>query len=170
MSERDASTGRAALSNLFRVESARVHGMVLARCGDRGAAEEITAQTFEAAAERFADDRGHEVTPAWLTTVALRRLVDHWRRRGTRRQLATRVGADTAAATPGPEVGDERIVRALDSLAPNQRAVVVLRYLDDWSVAEVADGLEMSYRAAESLLARARRALRKALAEEGVER
>ncbi len=170
MSERHACTGRAALSELFRVESARVHGLVLARCGDRGAAEEITAQTFEAAAERFADERGHEVTPAWLTTVALRRLVDHWRRQGRRQRLAARVGAGEAGTTPGPEVGDDRIVRALDSLAPRQRAVVALRYLDDWSVAEIADGLQMSYRAAESLLARARRALRRALAEEGVDR
>lgn len=169
MFERDTETGRGALGDLFRVESARVHGLVLARCGDRGAAEEITAQTFEAAAERFADERGHEVTPAWLTTVALRRLVDHWRRQGRRRDLVQRVGVDSASTTPAHEVGDERIARALDSLAPSQRAVVALRYLDDWSVAEIADGLDMSYRAAESLLARARRALRTALAEEGVE-
>ncbi len=60
---------------------------------------------------------------------------------------------------------DQELEAALGSLPTNQRSVIVLRYLDDWSVAEIADGLGLTYRAVESLLARARRSLRTALEE-----
>ena len=60
---------------------------------------------------------------------------------------------------------DHDIEEALGSLPTSQRSVVVLRYLDDWSVSEIAEGLDITYRAVESLLARARRSLRAALEE-----
>lgn len=153
------------LIRLFRERSSRVHGLVLARCGDAVVAEEITAQTFEAAAQQFARGRGDDVTGAWLTTVALRRLVDHWRRKGRQRRLVERIsfGGEDTIDDLGPR--DEELEAALGSLPTNQRSVIVLRYLDDWSVAEIAEGLDLTYRAVESLLARARRSLRTALEE-----
>ena len=158
------------LTQLYEAESARIHGMILYRCGDRGAAEEITAQTFEAAARSFAAGDGEQVTPAWLTTVARRRLVDHWRRTTRRGRLAERLegaartGAGTDGSTELPEVWG-----ALDSLPAAQRAAITLRYLDDWSVSEVAEGLDLSYKATESLLSRGRRSLRAALANRRIE-
>lgn len=156
---------RSALSALFHRESGRVNGLVAARCGDATVAEEITAQTFEAAAEQFAKGRGQEVSAAWLTTVALRRLVDHWRSATRRSKLVERVAGGIHPVASEPEIGDDVILAALDSLPMKQRAVIALRYLDDWSVAEIADALEMTYRATESLLARARRSLRVAWEE-----
>ena len=138
--------------------------MVVARCGDRVVAEEITAQTLESAAEQFARGRGDEVSPAWLTTVALRRLVDHWRRSARSSRLNQRV-AEVHPAEVEPRVEDETIRAAVDSLPTRQRAVIALRYLDDWSVAETADALGLTYRATESLLGRARRSLRTAWKE-----
>jgi RNA polymerase sigma factor (sigma-70 family) len=111
------------LIRLFRERSPRAHGLVLARCGDATVAEEITAQTFEAAAQQFARGRGED-----------------------------------AIDELGPR--DEQLEDALGSLPTNQRSVIVLRYLDDWLVAEIAEGLDLTYRAVESLLARARRSLR----------
>ena len=82
MADRVLGAERQALAALFRANSSRINGLLIARCGDRALAEELTAQTFEAAAVQYARHRGDDVTPAWLTTVALRRLVDHWRHDG----------------------------------------------------------------------------------------
>ncbi|MEM8745746.1 MAG: sigma factor-like helix-turn-helix DNA-binding protein, partial [Actinomycetota bacterium] len=46
---------------------------------------------------------------------------------------------------------------ALASLPERQRAAVVLRYVEEYSVSEVAEALDVGYEAAESLLARGRR-------------
>ncbi|MDH4277060.1 MAG: ECF-type sigma factor [Acidimicrobiia bacterium] len=46
---------------------------------------------------------------------------------------------------------------ALASLSGRQRALLTLCYLNGWSVTEMAGELELTYRAAESGLARARR-------------
>jgi RNA polymerase sigma factor (sigma-70 family) len=64
---------------------------------------------------------------------------------------ATGSGVDTA--------GDDRsehVLEALRSLPERQRLALSLRYLDEHSVAEVAEALGTTYRAAESVLARAR--------------
>jgi RNA polymerase sigma-70 factor (ECF subfamily) len=160
-----ADDGRVALAGCFRQHQSLVHGVVYDRCGNPSLAEEITAQTFEAAASQFARGRGSEVTPAWLTVVAKRRLIDHWRHLGARSRAVERI----AGALPGSEAAveplgdDPEISAALDSLPARQRTVLTLRYMDDWGLDEIADGLGVSYRAVESLLARARRSFAAAL-------
>ncbi len=142
-----------------------VHGVAYARCGDASLAEEITAQTFETAARLFAQGRGSEVTPGWLTVVAKRRLIDHWRHLAARSRAAERLaGARPSPVEQSSTVLDSDVSAALESLPARQRTVLTLRYLDDWGLNEIADGLGISYRATESLLARARRSFASALA------
>lgn len=149
---------RRALAACFRDHQALVNGVVFDRCGDSVVSEEITAQTFEAAARHFASGRGGEVSAAWLTVVAKRRLIDYWRHRAARSRAVERL----AGAQPGwhdpPRVDvDSEVSVALASLPARQRTVLTLRYVDDWGLDEIAGGLGISYRATESLLARARR-------------
>lgn len=160
------SNEQRSLTMLYRSHAPQLFGVVYGRCGDRYVAEEILAQTFEHAAAHFTRGHGHDVTGAWLMTVAKRRLVDHWRRSRRGRDLVTRLSGRLDDHGSPPSV-DPQLWAAVDSLAPNQRAVLVLRYVDDWSIAEIAEGLEMSYQAAESLLARARRSLRMAIEKRG---
>lgn len=159
------SSDERVLISLYRESRSHIFGLVYARCGDRQVAEDILAQTFETAARQFARHRGAEVTAAWLTTVAKRRLVDHWRRANRGRNVVSRLSGSLETAEPPRDV-DPQLWSAVSSLSPNQRAVLVLRYVDDWSVAEIAEGLDLTYSAAESLLARARRSLRTALGDQ----
>lgn len=147
--------GGLSLAHLFEAESAGVFGFVMARCGCRATAQDLVAETFMQAGERFNAGRGVEVTPAWLRTVARRRLIDHWRKEERGRNRFARLRAERPAAPP-PDL-DDSVDRALASLSSRQRAVLTLRYLDDYSVTEVAEALDLSYKAAESLLARAKR-------------
>lgn len=144
------------LSSLFEGEVEGVFGFLVRRCGDRSVAEDLTAETFAEASSRFSAGRGHEVTPGWLRTVARRRLIDHWRRGESARRRLVRLASTAPRSAPPPDDPDDAIDDALASLSIRQRAALTLRYLDDYSVAEVAAALGISYKATESLLSRAR--------------
>lgn len=152
--------GRSHLRALFVAEADRIHGYLLLRAGSPAVAEDITGEVFSAAARRCAQGHHDEVTGAWLQTVAKRRLVDHWRRSATQRRLKARLARGATLTVPGIDShqdDDDRVRDALSSLPDRQRAALCLRYLDDFSVSEVAQSLGVRYQAAESLLARARR-------------
>lgn len=161
----DQRNERESLRTLFRTEVGNIHGFVLARTGSYAMAEDVTGEVFAEAARRFQQGRGGEVTGAWLTTVARRRLIDGYRRQRSRRrrwELLTR----ERPAESEPDLDDSRILVALSSLPDRQRAALTLRYMDEFSVAEVADALELTYSATESLLARARRSFATSYGEE----
>lgn len=165
--ERASDAARAHLGLLFEQEADRIFGYLVTRAGSPVLAEDLTGDVFAEAARRCAEGGRHEVTGAWLQTVARRRLVDHWRRSSTRRRLDERLRRMAGADVPGDPTdgGDGQVLAALDSLPDRQRAALCLRYLDDFSVSEVADALGITYQATESLLARARRSFARAYEE-----
>ncbi len=96
--------------------------------------------------------------------IARHKLVDHWRRR-EREERALHVAVDNrdeVDASWDRPVDFDRAVAVLDTLPPQYRLVLTLRYFDDLSVPEVAVLVERTVHGAESLLARARRAFRTA--------
>ncbi len=140
-------------------------GYLLLRCGSRAVAEDLTSQTFLAASERFAAGRGHEITGGWLQRVASRRLIDHWRSTGAQNRRFERLRAIATEPPRPPPEPDDDVMAALQTLPDRQRAVLVLRYLDDFSLKEVSEALGISYKATESLLGRARNSFRAAYDE-----
>jgi RNA polymerase sigma-70 factor (ECF subfamily) len=146
------------LGELFEREGDRVFGFLLARCGSRAVAEDLTAETFLSAGRRFTEGKSHEVSTGWLITVARRRLIDHWRNLGAQRRRFERLTAELERHPPPDDQLPTRVDEALASLSEQYRAALALRYLDDFSVSEVADALGKSYKATESLLGRARQA------------
>jgi RNA polymerase sigma-70 factor, ECF subfamily len=106
------------------------------------------------------------VTVAWLIGVARHKLVDHWRRgERERRGLAALEAAESD--DPWGEVLDMSAARsALARLPGPQRAALALRYLDGLSVTEIADHLDRTVRGTETLLVRARAALRRIYRDE----
>ncbi len=57
-----------------------VYGYLLARCGDRGLAEDLTAESFLAAVHAVRKPGAAEPSVPWLIGVARHKLADHWRR------------------------------------------------------------------------------------------
>jgi RNA polymerase sigma-70 factor (ECF subfamily) len=148
---------RSDLAALFDSTFDNVYRFVLSRSASEHVAEDVAAETFAEAARSFGEGRGDEVTIGWLITVARRRLIDHWRREHRHEQRAKRWLQSTIETDGAAHAPDFDVIRALRRIPERQRAALTLRYLDDLSVAEVADALECSYEAVESLLARARR-------------
>ncbi len=57
-----------------------VYGYLLARCGDTGLAEDLTAESFLAAVHAVRKPGAPEPSIPWLIGVARHKLADHWRR------------------------------------------------------------------------------------------
>jgi RNA polymerase sigma-70 factor (ECF subfamily) len=159
------------LAAIYHRALPQVYGYLLPRCGSTVVAEDLTAETFMAAvaAVRRGRVRAPEVTVAWLVGVARHKLADHWRRsaREQRGMAAVAVLAEEAADPWGEHLDVQVAHAALARLPGPQRAALTLRYLDGLPVAEVAACLGRSVRATETLLVRARAALRHVYREEG---
>jgi RNA polymerase sigma-70 factor (ECF subfamily) len=108
---------------------------------DAAAAEDIAQEAFLAAVralDRF--DRRRPFGP-WLHRIVVNRAIDWARARALRRE----VGGDAFAEPPAPErpVDDGTIVGALSRLSPEHRAVIVLRYLLEYTPGEIAELLDL---------------------------
>jgi len=140
-----------------------VYGYLLPRCGSVSVAEDLTAETFLAAVASVRKPDAPEVTVAWLVAVARHKLSDHWRRTA-REQRTLAAAAEPAEAVDDPWdqwLDAEAAYAALRCLPGPQRAALTLRYLDGLPVAEVAGHLGRSVHATETLLVRAKAALRR---------
>jgi RNA polymerase sigma-70 factor (ECF subfamily) len=151
------------LLSLYDATLPQVYGYLLARCGSRVLAEDLTAETFLAAVA--ADG---PVTAAWLIGTARHKLVDHWRRREREERGLRLLAGGRAVEDPWDVRLDAlRAQQVLAGLAPQHRAVLTLRYLDDLPVPQVAALLGRTVHATEALLVRARSAFRRAYESTG---
>ena len=142
----------------------QVYGYLSSRTSSSTVAEDLTSETFLAAADAVNRKSVPDLTVAWLITVARNKLVDHWRReeREERRKFQL---LETPIDEGDDDGAEERFERArvravLDELGAHHCAALTLRYLDGLSVPEVADHLGRTIHATEALLVRARRAFR----------
>ena len=140
----------------------RVYGYLLLRAGrDHQVAEDLAQETFaEFVRSRHRYD-GRTDLVAWIIGIARHRLIDHYRRAERRQRSLVRLAAERGRPQPLFERASDPILDAIEGLPPAQRAAVVLRYVDDLPVREVARLLQRSESATESLLSRARETLRR---------
>ncbi|MFI1534571.1 RNA polymerase sigma factor [Streptomyces anandii] len=139
-------------------EQPRVCAYVHRRCGDRGAAEELTAEVFRTAWERMTG--GQEVGAGWLFVTARNLLSNHYRSVARLTELHRTV-ADELGRAPASE-RDDAVLDALDRLAPAHREVLLLSYWDGLSATEAGEVLGCGASAVWVRLHRARKAFRAA--------
>jgi RNA polymerase sigma-70 factor (ECF subfamily) len=164
--KREASRPGFGLLEVYERALPQVYGYLMSRCGQRSIAEDLTSETFLAAARQQPEE---SVSVAWLIGVARHKLADHWRRQA-REERVLRVVDSATDDSHDPWESHLDVLRArqvLGMLAPQHRAALTLRYLDGLSVPEVASILGRTVGATEALLVRARRELRGAYEEGG---
>ncbi|HEY8922301.1 MAG TPA: RNA polymerase sigma factor [Candidatus Limnocylindria bacterium] len=157
---------QAAFQDWYELALPRVYRYLLARCGgDADLAEELTQQTFVEGVRQRASFDGRSDAVTWLCGIGRHKLVDHYRksRRDTDRQLriVSEWSAGQSQAWSQHELRSG-IETALVKLPGEQRIVMILRYLDQMPVREIASTIGRSEKATESLLSRARDAFRRA--------
>lgn len=159
-----SSDDRSAFLTFYDDALPQVYGYLSARCGNQAVAEDLTAETFLAAVDAVRKAQPPAMSRAWIMGVARHKLVDHWRRQVREgRRLELLAGSAPDAGDSWDARLDAVVVRrCLDQLAAQHRAALMLRYLDDLPVAEVASLLGRSVHATEALLVRARTAFRHA--------
>jgi len=148
----------------FLHEFPRVARTVHHIVGDRARAEELTQDAFLEVLRHWRTVSDYDRPDLWLRRVAIRK-AQRERHRGWRRTELERLAAPgtvvDAPPTPAPEV-----LEAVRRLAPGQRAVVVLFYLEDRPMAEIAEILGIKESTGWSQLHTARKHLAVALDQE----
>ncbi|RZQ62153.1 RNA polymerase sigma factor [Amycolatopsis suaedae] len=152
-----------ALLELYDTALPEVYGYLLARCGDRTLAEELTSETFLGAVAA-ARQANVEIGVPWLIGVARHKLADHWRRLERERRGLRLVHQDEQQLVDpwDAELDALRARQVLAQLEPHHQAALTLRYLDGLGVPRVAELLGRTVHATEALLVRARSAFRRA--------
>jgi RNA polymerase sigma-70 factor (ECF subfamily) len=140
-----------------------VYGYLLARCGDIGLAEDLTAESFLAAVHAVRRPGAAKPSIPWLIGVARHKLADHWRRVAREQRGLRRLDSEpTCVDDPWDTAIDRlRAREVLGRLGASHRTALTLRYLDGLPVPEVATHLDRTVHATEALLVRARSAFRR---------
>ncbi len=145
----------------FEDEYGAVLRTVALAIGDRDQAEEATQEAFARAYRKWRTVSVTTRPAAWVHVVAVNAARTRWRRERDRATRSPRV-------EPLPDASDAVtakvvVAQLLEQLPPRQRAAVVLRYLGDLTVPEIARALRCSEGTVKSNLHDALRNLRRDL-------
>ncbi len=152
----------AAFQTLYQRHHARVLGYLVARLSSQEAAEDVFQEVFEKLHRyRF---RYSEEIPfiAWLFTIARNACIDHLRRQRVRAGQLTNLpeeierAADTSEAPL--EIADA--IAELDSLPPQQREALELRFNNGLTFVDIAARMALSPANARQIVSRAVKRLR----------
>jgi RNA polymerase sigma factor (sigma-70 family) len=150
---------------LYRRHAGDVYRYALVVLRNEADAEDVTQTTFMNAYRAFARGERPRTAQNWLIAIAHNVCRQRFRQ-SQRRPNEVELQEELAEAPYEEErVSAEDIRRALGHLAFNQRSALVMRELEGRSYQEIAEILGVSLSAVETLIFRARRALREQLEE-----
>jgi len=137
---------QAAFAALYDRHLARVYRYCYYRTGDRADAEDLAQQTFLHAWQAIGRyRRGSTPFVAWLLTISQRLAIAHYRK--ARLLVTAELPAVTAGDSSDPaalalsSIAHDAVRAAILRLKPDRQQVVLLRFIEGFSVAEVAAAL-----------------------------
>lgn len=155
-----------------------VYQLALHLLGDSQEALDLSQEVFLRVFRTLPQFRGQSALKTWIYRIVINQASNRqrwWRRRHRHQQVPLDVHVETKGDVPDTrgtlmpdrELGQKEtatvVWRALDQLPFDQRAVIVLREIDEMSYDEIADSLGVAVGTVKSRLARAREQLRGAL-------
>lgn len=167
------SGDEAALTAIYDAYKQKVQRYLYYRIGHAQTAEDLTTEVFLRVIENLADYRFQDVPfQAWVFQIARNLAVDHFRRQRVRNHLpldhtlpANGDGPDAIAAR---SVTAEQLSGALQNLTDGQRDVIVMRFISEMPIADVAQALDKSESAVKGLQSRGLDALSRILSKRKV--
>jgi len=152
----------------------RLFRFAVRRVGNEDAAEDVVQAALVIAMRKIGSWRGEAALFTWLCTICRHELSAYWERTGRQPvTLPLEDHPDTRAQieslahdAPGPHAElerhdlSERVRLTLDHLPRPYGDVLTWKYIEGLSVVEIAERLESTAKAAESMLTRARVAFR----------
>ncbi len=161
------------ISYLYETHHPAVFRYLYYRVGDRQTAEDLTSEVFLHMVRSLAGYKDHGISfQAWLFKIAWNLAVDYYRKTSASPQLALWDNLPSSEAEPGAAVERRLTVEvlrwALSKLGADQRDVVMLRFVADLPIADVARALNRSEDAVKGLQRRGLVALRAILTDSEV--
>ena len=160
-----------ALGELYDQYAPRIYVYLYQRVGDAQLAEDLTGEVFVRMLEAIQAQRAwHTSFKAWLYRIAHNLAVDHFRRQPPAPDLPLKEELMAAQSTLDSVVAErlsrQRLWAAIRQLTPDQQNVIALRFGQQFTSQEVAEIIEKSVTAVESLQHRAIASLRRILEKE----
>lgn len=132
---------------------------------DHDAAVDATQDAFIKAHARWSTVRSYDKPEAWVRRIAINTSRDRLRSERRRRDREVTVEATAMASMADPASdrldADTAIREILDALPPRQRTIASMFYVEDRSVDEIAESLEIAPGTVKSQLSEARGRLRR---------
>lgn len=162
---------RETFTRLVRKELSGLRRFLMAACSGNGdeaddVAQEALMKAYVASAT-FDDEAGF---PAWIYRIACNCLIDRQRRQTTRGiALDINQACDVAAASRTDDAFDyQELYNAIDGLGMSERTVVLLFYMEDRPIKEIATIMNVAEGTVKAYLSRGREHLRKRLKTEQI--
>lgn len=144
----------------------QIYRFVMLKTGRREEAEDLTHQVFLHALQHIKNykDLGYPFS-SWLYQIARNQIIDHYRTRRTNLSLEEAEADAVAGDNPETETSDklelEKLRVAILKLKPEYQDVIILRFVEELTIKEVAGALGKSEGAVKLLQHRALKQLKK---------
>lgn len=158
--ERARKGDKKAIAELYRLHVEAVYRYVLTRVRDKSVTEDLTAQVFVGMLEGLPTYqlRGKRFL-CWLYRIACARTADYWRQQHRRREVLLDECWPTSHALPWELLEAEAdwatAINLLAQLSDDQQDVLILRFVGEMSLVEVAETLAKTVGATKALQHRA---------------
>ena len=157
-----AQRDHARFADLYELNFERVYAYIVHRVRDRTETEDLTAEVFHKALTNLQHFEWRGIPfAAWLFRIAANLISDRWQRSG--REITDDEAIESAQASPAEIEEVERkatLFRLVETLPAEQKRVVVLRFVEQKSIKEVAREVRKTEGAVKQLQFRALSTLR----------
>jgi RNA polymerase sigma-70 factor (ECF subfamily) len=159
-----------AFEDLVRRHKDGVLNLARRMVADADAAEDVTQEALIKAYRQLHRFRGNAAFSTWLYRIAVNEARGYLRSQGRRQARWEKQRDMEASETPPPEPGEQQgpLVALLQELPEKQRAALALFYLEELSLAQIADAVGAPVGTVKAWLSRGRDRLRRLAKERGV--
>ena len=150
---------------LYELLLNRYHGKVLDKCysfvRNRRQAEELTEDIFSKTYEKLSSFKHRSSFSSWLYSITYNHCIDHLREKkklhypewSNQNEIPEIIDESESQFS---EINYENLVRIMELIHPEEKALLLMKYMDQLSIKEISTSLRISENATKMRLKRAR--------------
>ncbi len=164
-----ANGDRKAFHQLYELYSDKVYNTALSYVQNEQDAEEITQDVFTNVFRKAASFKGEATVSTWIYRITINTSLNHIKRKKRLSFLSFGISQPEKPDFEHPGIILEHkehakaLFKVIDTLPESQKTAFILSFVEELPRQEVADVMEVSLKAVESLLQRAKKNLRNKL-------